>query len=207
MIDIKLVEIGIIISVGILVSCRAGFSPSEPVHAIPIDDNTVSLTYWSVPVSQNRISDMKSDFGENIFYTYKNMNKIGRLDPETNIISEWTFDVNSTISGISIDLRSGLIYFGYEDMNKIGRLHPGSNIVTEWALKNNSTTDSSGLENLVFDSPSGKLYFTAASTNKIGRLDPQTNMVTEWSLPGNYTDEANATFASYDPSSSDLYIF
>ena len=31
-------------------------------------------------------------------------------------------------------------------------------------------------------------------------------MVTEWSLPGNSTDEANATFASYDPSSSDLYI-
>jgi streptogramin lyase len=202
MVMMKLIGTGLIFTVGILILGTGGVSTSEPAYAIPVDDNTVTLTYWSVPLFQNHISNMASDFGENIYFAYANMNKIGRLDPESNIVTEWTLNSNSSISHISIDLRSGFIYFTYEGMNKIGRLHPETNVVTEWTLKGSDAR----LNSLTFDSSSGEVYFTSEDTNWIGRLNPETNLATEWTLPGNSSDRALTTFTAIDPSSSNFYV-
>ena len=197
----KLVGTHLIFVFGILVLGLWGLSSPATVYAIPVDENTVTLTYWSVPNSQNQVANIASDFGENIYFNYANMNKILRLDPESNVITEWTLHRNSSVSDISIDLRSGFIYYAYEGINKIGRLHPGTNLITEWTLNAESK-----LNSLSFDSSSGTVYYISEDANRIGSLNPDTNLVTEWNLQGNSSEKSVTTFTAIDPSSSNFYL-
>lgn len=197
----KLIGTSLIFVFGILVLGVGGLNTPATTYAIPVDDNSVTLTYWSVPLFQDQVSNIASDFGENIYFSYANMNKILRLDPESNIVTEWTLRSNSSVSHISIDIRSGFIYFTYEGINKIGRLHPATNVITEWTLNADSK-----LNSISFDSSSGKIYYTSEDTNQIGSLNPEINQVTEWKLQGNLSKESVTTFTAIDPGSSNFYF-
>jgi virginiamycin B lyase len=111
-----------------------------------------------------------------ISFVEHNGNKIGRLSPNDNTITEWTIQAKSNdLFGPTSDF-SGNIYFVEHNGNKIGRLSPNDNTITEWAIP----TNSSGPTALAFDPSSGSLYFLENNTNKIGRLVLSTNSFTEW---------------------------
>jgi DNA-binding beta-propeller fold protein YncE len=103
--------------------------------AIPTDQVDAILSTWGLPTYSKGISNMISDFGGNMFFSDTGANKIGRLEPTTNMITEWTLPSNSSKpAGIAFDSASGNIYFADSGANKIGRLVPTTNVITEWNI-------------------------------------------------------------------------
>ena len=167
--------------------------------AIPESQTTVSLKEWSVPTSGS-LSGIVVDVSGNVFFAETTGNKIGRLVPSTNVITEWTIPTTKMItewivpvfshsnvwkylptsgsepSSITLDA-SGNVFFAEATGNKIGRLVPSTNVITEWTIP----TPNSDPHDVEIDA-SGNVYFTEQVSNKIGRLVPSTNMITEWTV-------------------------
>jgi streptogramin lyase len=151
----------------------------KPVFAIPADQTAAVLSTWAIPSYSKDIANVASDFGGNAYFSETSTNKIGRLEPATNMITEWTLPTNSSKpAGIAFDPSSGSVYFAESSTNKIGRLEPATNMITEWTLPTNSSKPAG----IAFDPSSGSVYFAESSANKIGRLVPATNVVTEWNI-------------------------
>jgi streptogramin lyase len=153
-----------------------------PALAIPADQAAAVLSTWAIPTYSKDISNLVSDFAGNAYFSESSTNKIGRLEPATNMITEWTLPNNSSKpAGVAFDPSSGSIYFAESSTNKIGRLVVATNAITEWTLPNNSSK--SGLRFISFDSDSRNVYFVENNGNTIGRLEPTKNTFTEWTLP------------------------
>ena len=132
--------------------------------AFAITTNTATSTEWAVPTSGNPKSVSVGSSG-NVYFTENTGNKIGRLVPSTNVITEWTSPTAaSQPDSVSVD-SSGNVYFAEFSVNKIGKLVPSTNVITEWTVP----TASSGLTGVSVDS-SGNVYFTEYDGNNIGRL-------------------------------------
>jgi streptogramin lyase len=153
-----------------------------PAAAIPADQMRVVLSTWALPTYSKDISNVISDFAGNAYFSESTINKIGRLEPPRNMITEWRLPTNSSIpTGVAFDPTSGSIYFSETGSNKIGRLNPTINIITEWRLPTNSSRPTG----VAFDPTSKSIYFAESGTNKIGRLEPATNVITEWAIGSN----------------------
>ena len=151
--------------------------------AIPTDENSAILKSWVLPIpiyEHNKFFDLSSSFsGNNVYFVESNANKIGKLEPATNTITEWNIPTNSSLPvSIDVDSSTGNIYFAESNANKIGRLVPATNTITEWNIPTNSSLPVS----ISFDSSTGNIYFAESNANKIGRLVPLDNGFTEWSL-------------------------
>ena len=182
-----------ILLLGILISSAAyEFVVSEfhiptLVLGIPADQALVVLSRWSLPTYPKNMSNVISDFGGNAYFSESDVNKIGRLEPTTNMITEWTLHTNSSKpTSVAYDPASGMIYFAESGVNKIGRLEPTTNMITEWTLHTNST--STGFVDTLFDPVSGNVFFIENNRNTIGSLDPKTNTFTEWALTNSSKD-------------------
>ena len=176
--------------------------PIEAV-AIPADQVAVLIKSWAIPMTSNQNSSfaLTSSFsGNEIYYVDGDSNKIGRLVPETNTITEWDIPTANSFP-ISIAYHpSGNVYFIEGNSNKIGRLVPETNTITEWTIQSNSSSglsagNNSGIGNnttqsaaLAVDSSTGNVYFIEGNSNKIGRLVPETNTITEWTIQSNSTN-------------------
>ena len=157
------------------------------VFGIPSDQPLVVLSRWSLPTYPKDISKIVSDFAGNAYFSESGVNKIGRLEPTTNMITEWPLLTNSSKpTDVAFDPASGSIYFAESGVNKIGRLDPATNMITEWTLHTNSTKP--GFGDTIFDPESGSVFFVENSRNTIGRLDPKTNTFTEWGLTKSSND-------------------
>jgi streptogramin lyase len=172
----------------------------KPVFAIPADQTAAVLSTWAIPSYSKDIANVASDFGGNAYFSETSTNKIGRLEPATNMITEWTLPTNSSKpAGIAFDPSSGSVYFAESSANKIGRLVVATNAITEWTLPTNSSNP--GFRQISFDSGSGHVYFVENNGNKIGRLEPAKNTFTEWTLP---TKSSN--IQSISPSFGGIYF-
>ncbi|MGB7952392.1 MAG: hypothetical protein WCF23_00300, partial [Candidatus Nitrosopolaris sp.] len=102
------------------------------------------------------------DFSGNIYFVEHNGNKIGRLAPDDNSITEWIIPTNSSgPTGLAFDSSSGSLYFTENNTNKIGRLVLSTNTFTEWAINSKLFT--------MYVAPTGNLYFVT-DNGSIGRL-------------------------------------
>ena len=101
--------------------------------AIPTDRTTIVMDNWAIKKLSNDMYGVTSDFSGNIYFAEHNSNKIGRLSPSTNTITEWEVPTNSSGPiGVAFDSSSGNIYFAEHNSNKIGRLSPSTDTITEW---------------------------------------------------------------------------
>src|SRR5919108_196421 len=76
--------------------------------AIPTDRTTILVDTWAVKKPSNDISGVTSDFSGNIYFVEHSGNKIGRLSPDSNALSEWTIPTNSSgPTGVVSDPFSG----------------------------------------------------------------------------------------------------
>ena len=140
---------------------------------------TVTSTEWVIPttIASPKFISANSTLTD-VYFTEDDGNKIGRLVPLSNDMTEWTVPTASSRPfGMTTD-SSGSVYFTEFDGNKVGRLVPSSNVITEWTVP----TASSGPESISTDS-FGNVYFTELTVNKVGRLVPSTNVITEWTVP------------------------
>src|SRR5215510_1209835 len=136
--NIILFSLQILLLIGVVMSSvyfvlKPGFL--NYAFAIPTDQVTAVLSTWALPTYHKGISDIISDFASNMFYSDSGANKIVRLEPTTNMITEWTLPDNSSKPvGIAFDSTTGNIYFADSGSNKIGRLVPTTNVITEWNI-------------------------------------------------------------------------
>jgi streptogramin lyase len=156
-----------------------------PAFAFPPDQQAVVQSSWSLPASTDRIGGIVSDFAGNAYFPQTIQDKLGRLEPATNMVTEWEISGNDTTkaapTGIAFDPTSGSIYFTEAGTDKIGRLEPATNTVTEWRSPN--STKNMILGDIVYEPGTGDVYFINNNGFAIKRLEPATNTFTEWTLP------------------------
>ena len=113
--------------------------------AIPSDQNSTMLKSWnlssSVIENENSFAISSTFSGSNVYFVDANSNKIGRLVPSTNTITEWEIPTNSSSPvAIDVDTSTGNVYFAEANGNKIGRLDTSTNTITEWEIPTNSSS-------------------------------------------------------------------
>ena len=142
-------------------SCSVG------AFAIPSDQNSTMLKSWnlSAPIFEkdNSFAISSTFSGSNVFYVDVNANKIGRLVPSTNTITEWEIPTNSSLPvAIDVDTSTRNVYFVEANANKIGRFVPSNEQFTEWVLPNKPAT-------MDVDS-AGSIYYIDKFGKSINRL-------------------------------------
>ena len=133
------------------------------VLAIPSDQTDAIFTTWKVapPPTTADVQSISIGFSGTIYFADEAGNKIGRLVPSTNTITEWTIPTNSSHPiDIQFDSSSGNLYFAENNTNKIGRLDLSTNSFTEWTIQLDPS--------IISIDSSGNVYFVARE--EIGRL-------------------------------------
>ena len=149
----------------------AAASISGPVQA--------SIKLWNVPTLGSRPHDPLASKDGAIWWTGQLSNKLGRLDPKTGAIREYTLKSPHTgPHGLTED-RDGNIWFTGNHTSLIGKLDPKTGLVTEYKLPDPKAKDP---HTLLFDHD-GILWFTAQQANMLGRLDPKTGEIKLVSSP------------------------
>jgi len=146
---------------------------SRPPAAIIDGPVKADIRMWDVPTLGSRPHDPLAARDSSIWWTGQLANKLGRLDPKTGAIREYTLKSPLTgPHGLAED-KSGNIWFTGNSAALIGKLDPSTGLVTEYPLPDASAKDPHTLN---FDQ-SGILWFTVQQANMIGRLDPATGSI------------------------------
>jgi virginiamycin B lyase len=146
---------------------------SRPPAAIIDGPVKADIRMWDVPTLGSRPHDPLAARDSSIWWTGQLANKLGRLDPKTGAIREYTLKSPLTgPHGLAED-KSGNIWFTGNSAALIGKLDPSTGLVTEYPLPDASAKDPHTLN---FDQ-SGILWFTVQQANMIGRLDPATGAI------------------------------
>ena len=146
---------------------------SRPPAAIIDGPVKADIRMWDVPTLGSRPHDPLAARDSSIWWTGQLANKLGRLDPKTGAIREYTLKSPLTgPHGLAED-KSGNIWFTGNSAALIGKLDPSTELVTEYPLPDSSAKDPHTLN---FDQ-SGMLWFTVQQANTIGRLDPATGAI------------------------------
>ncbi len=131
------------------------------------------IELWDVPTLGSRPHDPLAARDGSIWWTGQLANKLGRLDPKTGAIREYTLKSPFTgPHGLAED-KVGNIWFTGNSTALIGKLDPSTGLVTEYPLPDANAKDPHTLN---FDQ-SGILWFTVQQANMIGRLDPATGAI------------------------------
>jgi virginiamycin B lyase len=131
------------------------------------------IKMWDVPTQGSRPHDPLAARDGSIWWTGQLVNKLGRVDPKTGAIKEYTLKSAFTgPHGLAED-KSGNIWFTGNNAALIGKLDPNTGTVTEYPLPDPNAKDPHTLN---FDQ-SGMLWFTVQQSNFVGRLDPATGAI------------------------------
>jgi len=149
--------------------------PERPRPPAALIDGPVKaeIRLWDVPTLGSRPHDPLAARDGSIWWTGQLSNKLGRLDPKSGAIREYSMKSAFTgPHGLAED-KSGNIWFTGNTASLIGKLDPVTGIVTEYPLPDPNAKDPHTLN---FDQ-SGILWFTVQQSNMIGRLDPATGAI------------------------------
>jgi len=153
-----------------------------------LNPTTNEITEWYIPTQNLHITSnpynpssrpftLALDMEDNIWFGELDGNKIGRLNPTTNEITEWEIpSLLDSPTSIAVD-KTENVFFVSDSGNKISRLNSINDEVTEWSLPTKSS-----LPRAVIVSSDGMVWFTELKS-KIGRLNPATNEIVEVSVP------------------------
>lgn len=107
--------------------------------------------------------DLAIDGSGNIWFTESWVDRIGRLNPSNDDVTEWPLRSGSQPFAIAIG-PDGRIWFSEREGDRIGSLDPSTNTITEYQL----ASDAHPLD-IAFDG-AGNLWFTTERANYLGRL-------------------------------------
>ena len=104
-------------------------------------------------------------------------NKIGRIDPNTHIITEYSTPTpNSGPAYIAIG-PDGALWFTEQFPAQIGRIDPQTHTITEYPTPGSDPWN-------IITGPDGALWFNECGPNNIVRIDPATLNMTEYPADG-----------------------
>jgi virginiamycin B lyase len=145
----------------------------RPAAAIISGPAQASIKLWDVPTIGSRPHDPLATKDGAIWWTGQLSNKLGRVDPKTGAIREYSLkSAHTGPHGLTED-KDGNIWFTGNNAGLIGKLDPKTGVTTEYKLPDPKAKDP---HTLLFDH-AGILWFTVQQANIVGRLDPKTGEI------------------------------
>jgi virginiamycin B lyase len=145
--------------------------PPNTKHAPKLVSGTVQLTFkeYVVPTLGQRSRDPVEGPNGEIWWVGQWGNLVGRLDPKTGAMKEWTLPVNSRPHTVTPDSK-GNAWFTGNTNGTVGYLDPNTGKTTVYKMPDPNAKDP---HTLIFDRK-GIAWFTLQNSNMVGRLDPAT---------------------------------
>jgi virginiamycin B lyase len=145
----------------------------RPPAALVAGPAQASIKLWDVPTIGSRPHDPLATKDGAIWWSGQLSNKLGRIDPKTGAIREYTLKSPHSGPHGLVEDKDGNIWFTGNVGSFIGKLDPKTGITTEFAMPDPAAKDP---HTLIFDHD-GMLWFTVQQANMVGRLDPKSGEV------------------------------
>ncbi|MFZ0197306.1 MAG: hypothetical protein WAL14_21110, partial [Pseudolabrys sp.] len=121
------------------------------------------IDLWDVPTQGSRPHDPRAAKDGSIWWTGQLANKLGRIDPKTGTIREYSLkSAHTGPHGLAED-KDGNIWFTGNNLGLIGKLDPKTGITTEYPLPDKSAKD----PHTINIAPDGMVWFTVQAGNMI----------------------------------------
>jgi virginiamycin B lyase len=133
---------------------------------------------WVVPTLGQRARDPVEAPDGSIWWVGQMGNVIGRIDPATGAMKEWTLPPKALPHSVNVDAQGGVWYTGNGN-GTIGKLDPATGEVREYKMPDPAARDPHTAE---FDR-NGIMWFTLQQSNRVGRLDPATGEIKLVEMP------------------------
>src|SRR6266567_2563942 len=152
-----------------------------PAPAISTTVRTAQSHLYTFSTSNVGLMQPAVDAQGNVWAGEMNVNRLGRLNAQTGIVTSWSppnaqYGIMTTI----VDAQ-GDAWFAEQNANYIGRFDKRQQTFRLFPLGTWKGC-TLGPQDLHFDSK-GFLWFTAAEGGAIGRLDPRTSAIHVWPVP------------------------
>jgi virginiamycin B lyase len=128
----------------------------------------VNIHLWDVPTQGSRPHDPMAAKDGSIWWSGQLANKLGRIDPKTGAIREYTLKSPHTGPHGFAEDKDGNIWFTGNNAGLIGKLDPKTGVTTEFPLPDPKAKD----PHTINIAPDGNIWFTVQAGNMLGRLDP-----------------------------------
>lgn len=138
----------------------------------------ISMKEWKVPQLGQRARDPVQTADGAIWYCGQFGNLVGRINPNTGEVTEWTLPDKALPHSVTPD-RDGNIWYTGNGNGTLGKLEPKTGKITEYKMPDPAAKDPHTAE---FDSK-GRLFFTLQQSNMIGRLIPSTGEIKLVTVP------------------------
>ncbi len=138
--------------------------------------------------------------GGTIWFTEFHTDRIGALDTDTHLITEFTLPTaNAEPYGI-VEGPDGTIWFTEAGANQIGRINPVTHAIQEFRIDSSGDDEAEGIT----FGPDGNLWFVLTGLNAIGEMNPRTGaMIGEYQVP---TPNAGLSEIVSDPADGSLWF-
>jgi len=133
---------------------------------------SISFREWKVPQLGQRARDPVQTADGSIWYCGQFGNVVGRINPKTGEVWEYTLPDKALPHSITPD-RDGNIWYTGNGNGTVGKLDPKSGRITEYKMPDPAAKDP---HTAVFDEK-GRMFFTLQVSNMIGRLIPSTGEI------------------------------
>ncbi|HKP52923.1 MAG TPA: S-layer homology domain-containing protein [Chloroflexia bacterium] len=148
---------------------------AEGTHSNPpldqigaLDPSTSVLREWGIPTAGGYVHGTAIDHSFNVWFTEVRQNKIGRLQPDSNTITEWALDPTGFPHGIAVDdiiTSSVRVWFSERDSDNISSL----DLATGVYLRHAHPFSGSWPHSVVVASDHS-LWFVETCGNRVGQL-------------------------------------
>ena len=133
---------------------------------------SISFREWKVPQLGQRARDPVQNIDGSIWYCGQFGNVVGRINPKTGEVWEYTLPAKALPHSITPD-RNGNIWYTGNGNGTIGMIDQKSGRITEYQMPDPAAKDP---HTAVFDDK-GRMYFTLQVSNMIGRFLPATGEI------------------------------
>jgi len=168
--------------------------PPAVIVAGPVE---ATVKVWPVPTPGSRPHDPLATRDGALWWTGQLSNRLGKLDPKTGEMKEFTLKSRHTgPHGLTED-KQGNIWFTGNNTALIGKFDPKTGATTEYPLPDPAAKDP---HTLIFDN-TGILWFTVQQANMLGRLDPATGAIKLVTSPTPKSRKSSKTSRACDAAS------
>jgi uncharacterized repeat protein (TIGR01451 family) len=149
----------------------------------PADNSLTQTTEVATPLTINTFPAPAGPFGitvgpdGDLYFTELNAQRIGRIDPRTHIVTEFSSPTTGQPAEITAG-PDGNLWFTESNSNQIGQFNPTTQVVTEYAIPT-----ANSFPNGITAGPDGNIWFCELFANQIGRINPTTHVITEFRTP------------------------
>jgi virginiamycin B lyase len=155
------------------------FPPNDQLKPKLVRGNSsITLREWTVPTLGQRARDPVQAPDGSIWWAGMWANLIGRLNPATGEVAEYSLPENAKPHSVTPDPQGNIWYTGNSNAT-IGKLDPRTGAITEYKMPDPAARDP---HTAVFDQ-TGTLWFTLQQSNMVGRLVPSTGDIKLAKMP------------------------